>query len=180
MVREFAGVGAGVGFGQAESPEGFARAELGQVFLLLLLAAEVIERADAERVPGGHGGRVGAVHAGDLLHGDDVGEVVHGLAAVGLRDEHAEESELGHLPQGVVGELLLLVELACDRLDLVFGETADRLPQNFVLGRKAEIHAPLLIFGFGRIRADGRELGTERRIWYGKRVRTGPRGVLIV
>jgi hypothetical protein len=50
------GIGPGVGFGEAESPEHLAAAEFGQVFSFLFLAGVIIQGADAQGVAGGDGG----------------------------------------------------------------------------------------------------------------------------
>ena len=59
------GVGAGAGLGQAEGAQPLAGAQLGQVLLLLLLGAVLI---DGGRAQGGVGGEDNAGGAADLAH----------------------------------------------------------------------------------------------------------------
>jgi hypothetical protein len=84
--------------------------------------------------------RGGSAPAGDLLHGDRVGERVESRAAVLLGKRQAEETELGHLPHDVGRELLGLVELPCAGRDDFVGETARGLAHLEVFFSKQQIH----------------------------------------
>ena len=81
---------------------------------------------------------MGAVDPGQLLDGDDVGHVIHALAAVFLGDDHAEKAQLAHGPTGVIGEFLLLIQFPGHRLDHLFGKVPDRLAKDVLLHRKLE------------------------------------------
>ena len=107
-------VGAGGGLGHGKRADMFARDQLGQVFLLLLLGAiqldlvhaEVRMRAVAER-DGGRG-------AGDFFHGDDMGEVGHARAAILFVDGDSQKAELPHLGPELCGKEVLPIDLGGD------------------------------------------------------------------
>ena len=75
-VRDVAGVRAGLRLGQPEGAELAARGQLGSHSLLLLLAAEQVDRLRAERGVRAHRDRHRGVHARELLDRDRVGERV--------------------------------------------------------------------------------------------------------
>ena len=56
----------------------------------LLLVPEVVDGADAQRIAGGDGSGVAAVHTSQLLHREDVGQIVQFGAAVLLPDDDTE------------------------------------------------------------------------------------------
>ena len=104
------GVRTGVGLGQAEAPQPLARAQLGQVALLLLLGAPAQDRrADQRGLDRDHGAHRG-VAAADLLHDQPVGQVVEPRAAVLAGDDRAEVALVGDLAAPARGR-----SARCDR-----------------------------------------------------------------
>src|SRR5262249_22256935 len=71
--------------------------------------------------------------AGDLLHGNGVGERVEAGAAVLGREDHPEEVELPHLLDVLPRELGGFVELGRARRDLAVRELAEGAPQERLL-----------------------------------------------
>ena len=75
-----------------------------------------------------------------LLHGDGVAQHIRAGAAVLLREINAHHTELAHFLHGLRREHLLLIDLACQRLDLVFRELAEQLLEHCLLPRQLKIH----------------------------------------
>ena len=113
-----AGVGPGVGLRQAESAELPSRTEVREVFLLLLLIAEGIDRIGAQRRVGGEDDPRAAVHPGQLLHGDGIAQGVGPRALVFRVIGQAHQAQLPHFLHGLRGEAVLLVQHEGDGLDL--------------------------------------------------------------
>jgi hypothetical protein len=88
-----------VRLGQAEAADPFAGGELGQVLLLLRLAAELVDRHHHQRRLHAHHRAVARVDALDLARDQAVADVVHRPAAVLLGDGRAEQAELAHLAE---------------------------------------------------------------------------------
>ena len=112
--------------------------------MFLFLAAEIVDRADAQGVARRNGGRLGAVHPGDLLHGDDIGNIVHGLAIVCFSDKHAEQADLAHFAREVGGKFLGFIQFQGHRRNLALGELADLLANHFLFSGQVKIHDDLL------------------------------------
>ncbi len=109
------------------------------------------------------GDRDRRVDACQLLDRDRVGERVGAAAAVGLRDRHAHQAELGHFGDELVRKALLAVELLRDRRDALDREPAHRLAEERVLVVEIEVEAQRgatlpgnargpLRYGFGVVR----------------------------
>ena len=128
-----AGVRPRVGLGQPEGGQYLAGAEPRKPLVFLLLVAEVVDRPDAERICRRHRRRLGAVHPGNLLHRDDVGDIADLRPPVLFRDEHAEKPELAHLSGNIDGKFGLFVELFGLGLDDLLGEIAHGLAQDILL-----------------------------------------------
>ncbi len=73
-----------------------------------------------------------AVHPGQLLHGDGVAQDVQAGAAVLLGVGDAHEAHLAQLPDGLVRELVLLVQQEGDGFDLLLRKGADLGTQGLV------------------------------------------------
>ena len=136
-----AGVGAATGLGQPERREGAAGDEVGQEALLLLVAAEAEDRVDAEADARAQGDADGLVDATELLDRDDEGHEVGVGAAVLLRHDQAEESEVTHLGDEVGREVAVAVPLRDVRRDLRLGELAHDRAEVLVLLAQLE-HRP--------------------------------------
>jgi hypothetical protein len=133
LSRASSRVASGVRLGETEGGEDLAAAEPREPLALLLVVAEVEDGANAERVRRRHGRRSRAVHARELLDGDNVGDVADVAPAVLLGDEHTEEAELGHFLHEIEGELLFFVQLLGDRLYLLLRELAYGIPEYLLL-----------------------------------------------
>ena len=134
------GVGAGAGLGQAEGAQPLARAQLGQVFLLLLLGAVLIDGGRAQGGVGGHDNARGAAHLAQLLHAHGIAQHVRAGAAILLGEVDAQHAQLGHLLHRLLGERLVLVHPLGQGLDFVFGEVTVHLAEHFLLSGKVQIH----------------------------------------
>jgi hypothetical protein len=122
-------------------------AQLRQPLLLLLLGAERVDRPGAERLVRGHRDRHGGVHAGELLHGDGVREVVGAAAAVLLRERHAHQAQAGQLLHDLVREAMLAIELLRHRPHLLVGEVPDQALDVLLLVCEIEVQARASVFG---------------------------------
>ena len=83
-------IGTGFRLGEAEARQAFARDELWQPLLLLLLGAEAVDGHDAQRDSCLQGDGNGLVHAGELLQRDAQRHVIAAHAAVFFADGQAE------------------------------------------------------------------------------------------
>ena len=92
-----AGVGAVVGFGQAEAADPLAGGQLGQVLLLGGFVAELVDRHHHQRRLHAHHRAVAGVDALDFARHQAVADVVQAGAAVGLGDGGAQQAQLAHL-----------------------------------------------------------------------------------
>ena len=131
-----AGIGAGVGLGEAEGANFFTSGQGHQIFLLLLLGAEGEDRPGAKGHVGGQNHARAAVYPGQLLHGDGVANGIQPRAAVllGVGDTH--QAQLPQFFYGFGRKLIGLIQGEGDGLDLLFGEGADLGAQLFMrLGR---------------------------------------------
>ena len=117
------------------------RASGGIQSLLLLVAAEEVDRHRPERGVRCERDRHRRVDAGELLDRDRVGERVAARASELLGERDSHQPEVGHLRDELVREACLAVDLLGDGCHPVDGEPADRLAEELVLGRKVEIHA---------------------------------------
>ena len=127
-----AGVGAGVGLGEAKGADLLALDQGHQVFLLLLLGAVGKDGPGTQGHVGGQNDAGAAVHPGKLLHGDGVAQHVQAGSAVFLGVGDAHEPQLGQLLHGLIRELVLLVQQESDGLDLVFRKLPDLGPQGLM------------------------------------------------
>ena len=133
-------VRAGVRLGQGEAAELLAAGEGRQEALLLVLVAELLDRVADERVVD----REDDAHVGadprDLLDHDRVRHHVHPGAAVLGRHGHAGEAELARRAEEVLRELARLVDDGGPRPHDLFGEGADRVPEELLLLGELQIH----------------------------------------
>ncbi len=135
-----AGIGPGVGLGEAERADLLAFAQGDQILLLLLLGAE------GEDGPGpqGHMGRqdhaCAAVHPGQLLHRDGVAHHVQPRPAVFFRVRDAHQSHLPQFLHGLGRETALLIHHDGIRFDLRLGKGTDLGAQLLVDLRGLEQH----------------------------------------
>src|SRR5206468_5462829 len=95
--------------GQAEAPEPFARAELGEQLALLLLGAPLLDRAGDERCLDRHHRARRGIAAPDFLDDQPVADVVEAAAAVLLCDRRAEIAHLAELADKLEIEPLVAV-----------------------------------------------------------------------
>ena len=118
---------AGVGLGEAEAAQPLARAQLGQVVLLLLLGAPAQDRRAHQRGLDRHHRPHGGVPAAHLLHDQAVGEVVEAGPAVLAGDDRAQVALLRHLRDELQVEVVVAVVLPRAGDDLLVGELAGGL-----------------------------------------------------
>ena len=114
-----AGVGAGVGLGQAEAADPFAGRQLGQIFLPLLLGAVGVDRVHHEARLDRHRRAVAAVDALDRARDQAVADIAEAGAAIFVRDGRAEQAELAHLAHDLAVETLVEIGAGDARLELV-------------------------------------------------------------
>ena len=141
-----AGVRAEVGLGEAEAADLLAGGEQREPVLLLLLGAEGVDRIHHQR----------ALHRGEradagvapleLLHDQAVGDVVEPRAAVLLRQVGAEQAQLRHARNQLLGKLALDVRVADDGHEVLVHPGPDGVPDGALLLRQQavegqEIHA---------------------------------------
>ena len=173
-----AGVGTGVGLGQAEGPERPALGQRSQPALPLLVVAEQEEGQRPDRHVGlpGRGHRL--VGQADLLHGGDEADRGHPDPAPLLGDQHAEQPQLAHLPQEVGRADRVLPRLGRSGRDLVLREVAAE-PDQVALGLgQGEVHGPIVPIGTIRSRARSRRRRAGRRRRHHRHLPAapGPRG----
>ena len=133
-------IGARPRLGESEGPDPLARAQLGQVLLLLLLGAVLKDGVAAQAGVGGQDDGRGAAHLGHLLHRHHVGQVIGPRPAVLLGQINAHHAQLGHLFDGLLRETLLLVHIRGDGLDLILREILEQLLEHCLLFGQFKIH----------------------------------------
>ncbi len=111
-------VGARAGLGQGPGGDLLARGERRHPALPLLGAAELVDVIGAERVVGRDADADRRIDLGELGHDQHVLEVAEAGAAVLLREDDAEEAEVGRLAHQLHRKALRLVDLVDDRIDL--------------------------------------------------------------
>ena len=136
------GVRAGVGLGEAEAAQPLARAQLGQVALLLLLGAPLEDRRAHERGLHRDHRAHGRAAAPDLLADDRVGQVVQAGAAVLARHDRAQVALVGDLAHEVEVEVVVARVLPRPGDDLLVGELARGLLDERLLVAEVEVHRP--------------------------------------
>ncbi len=129
--------------GQAEGPEALAPRDLGEEATALLVIAERDERRAAERDVRLHRDPDGGIAATDLLDREAVGDEIAARAAVLGRQTEAQQPEVGHLRDDLVGELLGAVERGRLRADDALGEVAGEIAPASLLGGEVEVHRRL-------------------------------------
>ena len=134
------GVRAGVGLGEAEAAQPLARAQLGQVALLLLLGAPLEDRRADERGLHRDHRAHGRAAAPDLLADDRVGQVVQARAAVLARHDRAQVALVGDLAHEVEVEVVVARVLPRPGDDLLVGELARGLLDERLLVGEVEVH----------------------------------------
>ena len=114
-----AGVGAGIGLGQAEAADPFAGRQLGQILLPLLLGAVSEDRVHHEARLDRHRRAIAAVDPLDRARDEAVADVAEAGAAIFVRDRCAEQSELAHLAHDLAVEPLFEIGRRDPRLQLL-------------------------------------------------------------
>ena len=125
---DVAGVGAGLGLGQAEGGEALAAAQPRQPFVLLLVAAPEVDRHRPQRGVGGHRDADRGVDPRQLFHRQHVGERVGPAAAVLLRERNPHQPQPPELLDDLVGKGLGPVQLLRHRLDLLAAQSHGPCP----------------------------------------------------
>ena len=114
-----AGVGAGVGLGQAEAADQLALGEAGEIFLALLLAAVGVDRVHHEARLDRHRRAIAAVDPLDRAGDQAVADIAEAGAAIFGRDGRAEQAELAHFDHDLAVETLVEVGVGDARLELL-------------------------------------------------------------
>ena len=130
----------GVGLGQTKGAQAFSAGQPGQVLLLLLLSAPIINGGGAQGGMGRQGDAGGRAHLGQLLYRDHIAQIVALFAAVLFGEGNAQHSIVRHLLDALLGKSLVLVDLFRKRLDLLLRKLAVHLLNHFVFIVEAEIH----------------------------------------
>ena len=114
-----AGIGAGIGLGQAEAADPLAGGELGQVFLALVLVAIGVDRIHHQRGLHRVHRAIAGIDALDLARHEAIGDVARIGAAIFLRQGDADQAEFAHLVEDVAVGLLFQIGLGDARQQLV-------------------------------------------------------------
>ncbi len=104
-----AGIGAGVGLGQAEAAHQLARRELRQIFPFLLLRAVGIDRIHHQRGLHAHHRAVAGIDPLDFARHQPIGDVARARAAILFRHGHAQQPKLAHLAENCAVGLFLQI-----------------------------------------------------------------------
>ena len=121
-------IAADIRFGHRDADHGLSRGELGQPVALLFLGAAAHERLGENLGSGDEGTCRCQRGPGQFLGCEDHGEIPHFDAAVFLGHRQAEEAELGHVRDELLGdEFIAAVDMLGVGHDLVGGEIADLL-----------------------------------------------------
>ncbi len=108
-----------IGLRQAEAPDRRARGQLGQPVLALRFAAELEDRVHDQRTLNAGEGAEAGIGPLQLLHDQPVRHVVELGTPVFLGQVRAEDSQLGHLRNQLLGKALLDVVVSDHRHHLV-------------------------------------------------------------
>ena len=132
--RHAAGVGAGIGLGQAKTADPLAARQLRQIFPLLRLRAIGMDRVHHQARLDAHHRAITRVDALHLARDQAIGDIARADAAIFLRDGRAEQPQRAHLAEDRgVGMLVL------ERLD-----DARRQPV-LSIGARGVAHHPLVV-----------------------------------
>ena len=133
-----AGVGSGIGLGEAEGGQRPSGEQVGQPAIVLGLGPVGDDRVDTQADRRLQRDAHRLVDAPDLLDGDAQAGEVPTAAADALGEGKAEQPEVPHLPDHVLGEVVVPVPRGGMRGDLGLGELADHLTERLVLRRELE------------------------------------------
>ena len=114
-----AGIGAGIGLGEAEAADPFAGGEFRQVFLALVLVAIGIDRMHHQRRLHRIHRAVAGIDPLDLARHQAVGDVAGVGAAIFFRQRDADQAEFAHLVENLAVGLLFQIRLGDARQQLV-------------------------------------------------------------
>ena len=114
-----AGIGTGVRLGQAEAADPFARGELGQIFLALVLVAIGIDRVHHQRGLHRIHRAIAGIDALDLPRHKAIGDVACIGAAIFFRQGDADQAEFAHLVEDVAVDLLFQIGLGDARQQFI-------------------------------------------------------------
>jgi hypothetical protein len=140
-------VAAGARLAHGQRAHVLAADQLGQVFLLLRLAAVALDLVDAQVAVRAVGQADGGAGAADLLHGDHVRQVAHVGAAVLLGHGDAQHAQLAHLGPQVHRGTGRSVDLGRARGDLGLREVAHGVAQGVDVFAKLEVQAGQVAHG---------------------------------
>ncbi len=107
-----AGVGTGIGLGEAEATDEFTAGEFGQIFLSLLLGAVGEDGMHHERILHAHGGTITRIDTFDFARDKAIGHIVHVRAAIFFGQREAEEADLAHLVHDLAIEIFVAEAIA--------------------------------------------------------------------
>ena len=135
-----AGVGAGIGFGKAESANPFAAGQFRQIFLLLGLCAVFKNGSAAQRrVSRQDNARCGA-HTAQLFNGHGVKHVVGSGTAILFGYGYAHQAQFGHLFYCLHRKAFLVVNFGGQWLNFLFGKFPNHLQKQVLPFCGVEIH----------------------------------------
>ena len=143
------GVGPGIWFRQPEGADLFAAHQRRQVFLLLRLRAEQVDRLAAQRGVGiqDDGNRAG--NSRNLFQGNQQAEIVAACAAIRLRKRDPQQPQFGHPLEDVGGKLVGGIDLFGARGNFLFREFPHRVLDQHMFVGQLEIHvAPPLAMSY--------------------------------
>src|SRR5439155_24687431 len=114
-----AGIGAGIGLGQAEAADPLAGGEFGQIFLALGFVAIGIDRIHHQRRLHRIHRAVAGIDPLDLARDQAIGDIARVGTAIFFRQRDADQTELAHLVEDFAVGLFLEIGLDDARLQLV-------------------------------------------------------------
>ena len=137
--RQTAGVGTGIRLGQAKAADPLALAEPGQVFLLLLLGAEGIDRQHDQRGLHAEHRPVAGIDTLDFPRNESVGDVIQPGTAVLRRQGWAEQSHVAHFPEDGRIDGFMTKGIANARLQGFLGKRPGGVADLAFVGRQLRI-----------------------------------------
>ena len=127
-----AGIAAAHRFCQTIGPDLPTRCNGYEVFLLLILGAELKKPVGKQRVIDRHNRAMAGIGLADLDHRQHIGQRVHSCPAIFFRHFYAHEPQLTHLANRLNRELAGLIVLGGNRRDGIAGKVACRVPNHLV------------------------------------------------
>lgn len=127
-------------FGQAESTNGAAFADRGQVFLFLFFRTEHVDRRCAQGNGSGKGDTRTIIDFGHFFNSQDVAENVHASSAVFFREADALEAIFDHFVDDLAVPNVVLVSFFNGRSQESFCKVSSLLLNHLLVFSQIKIH----------------------------------------